>query len=79
MVSFVIRTRGHPKHVVLTYDEIEHDSLLETWANVEVRSVIRIFCCEVCQTDGNSSPVGGGVWSVRNVRQSGVNVVQCLR
>jgi len=24
--------------------------LLETWPNVEVRSVIRIFSCEVCQT-----------------------------
>jgi hypothetical protein len=42
--------------------------LLETWPNVEVRSVIRIFASEVCQTDGNSSPVGGGVWSTGNVR-----------
>lgn len=41
--------------------------LLETWPNVEVRSVIRIFACEVCQTDGNSSPVGGGLWSIGNV------------
>jgi len=54
-------------------------SLLEAWANVEVCSVIRIFACEVCQTDGNSSPVGGGVWRMGNVRQSGVNVVQSLR
>lgn len=42
--------------------------LLKTWQNVEVRSVIRIFVCEVCQTDGNSSPVGGGVWSTGNIR-----------
>jgi len=41
---------------------------LETWPNVEVRSVIRIFACEVCQTDGNSSPVGGGLWSTGYVR-----------
>jgi hypothetical protein len=35
--------------------------LLETWPNVEVRSVIRIIACEVCEIDGNSSPVGVGV------------------
>ena len=42
--------------------------LLQTWPNVELRSLIRIFACEVCQTDGNSSPVGGGVWNKSNVR-----------
>ena len=41
--------------------------LLETLPNVEVRSEIRTFACEVCQTDGNSSPVGGGAWSTGNV------------
>jgi len=39
MATFLVPTRGHPKHVVLPY-ETDMTGLLETWPNVEVRSEI---------------------------------------
>jgi hypothetical protein len=67
MASVLIQTRRRPEHAS-PYDEIEYGRPTETWPNVEVRSVIRISACELCQTDGNSSPVGGSVWNTGNVR-----------